>query len=154
MQTGGPGREKREVGKHSSRNGGRGRWVGGYYLAAAAAMPYSAAAAAMWQMMRTAIGPRQTRSQWQQGNQSWMDSCTRCAIGGCRLPSRVLNVSRRLGCLHGTAQFLTCPDEDALDRAQEDPGDEADALSTRRRDLFCPSSSRTSDSILRYPAIL
>ena len=32
-----------------------------------------------------------------------------------------------MACLHGTAQFLTCPDEDVLDLARKDPDDEADA---------------------------
>ena len=46
----------------------------------------------------------------------------------------------RLACLHGVAQFV-------LDRAREDPDDEADALAARRPALLHPTSPWTSISI-------
>ena len=56
--------------------------------------------------------------------------------------------------MHSTAQFLTCPDEDVLDHACEDPYDEADALDERQPAFFCQSSPRPSVSIHREPALL
>ena len=77
------------------------------------------------------------------------------AVSGGRLPYRVLDVSRRLAFLHGAAQYPTCPDQDVLDRAREDPDDEAGALAVRRPALFHPSSEARLGraSIHREPAL-
>ena len=54
-------------------------------------------------------------------------------------------MSRGLACLHCEAQFPTCPDLELLDRAREDPDDEADALAARRLALLRPISPWTSN---------
>ena len=78
------------------------------------------------------------------------------AEAACRIVcSSQLDVSRRLAFLHGAAQYPTCPDQDVLDRAREDPVDEAGALAVRRPALFHPSSEARLGraSIHREPAL-